>query len=114
MSGPKQRNREGRMLARTLLISCVVSLAALKPLAAGILGDVPDGIVCDLEKGKLVVYAARQLEDGSTLYEALERQFTTVITIDPQGILRWENRPDCDGKSVDELRSEGKAFDFGG
>jgi hypothetical protein len=38
----------------------------------------------------------------------------TVITIDAQGILHWANRPGCDGKSIEQLREEGKAFDFSG
>lgn len=87
---------------------------SLRPAAAELLEGVPDAIVCDFEDGKLVVYAARRLADGSTLYESLEREFMTVITIDAQGVLHWENRPGCDGKSVDQLREEGKAFDFSG
>jgi hypothetical protein len=70
--------------------------------------------VCDVGKGKLVVYVARRMDDGSTLYEALEREFSIVITIDAQGILHWDNNAGCDGKSVDQLRGEGKAFDLAG
>jgi hypothetical protein len=103
------------MTARSILFACAAALVlALRPAAAGLLEGVPDAIVCEFEKGKLVVYVARRLEDGSTLYEALEREFMTVITVDAQGILHWDNRPGCDGKSVDQLREEGKAFDFSG
>ncbi|HEX5078830.1 MAG TPA: hypothetical protein VFV80_06720 [Geminicoccaceae bacterium] len=103
------------MSRRSILLACAAAaVLPLRPAAAGMLGDVPDAIVCDIEKGKLVVYAARRLEDGSTLYEALEREFMAVITIDPQGVLHWANRPGCDGKSVGQLREEGKAFDFSG
>jgi hypothetical protein len=103
------------MTARSILFACVLAtILSLRPAAAGLLEGVPDAIVCEFENGKLVVYVARELEDGSTLYESLEREFMTVITIDPQGILHWENRPDCDGKSVEQLREEGKAFDFSG
>jgi hypothetical protein len=103
------------MTARSILFACAVAMImALRPAAAGLLGDVPDGIVCAVGTGKLVVYVARRLDDGSTLYESLEREFMTVITIDPKGVLHWDNRPDCDGKSVDQLRQEGKAFDFAG
>jgi hypothetical protein len=101
-----------RMTARSILLAGAAMLAVLHPAEAGLLEGVPDAIVCDFENGKLVVYAARRMADGSTLYEALEREFMTIITIDAQGILHWENRPDCDGKSVDQLREEGKAFDF--
>jgi hypothetical protein len=103
------------MRARSILFACAVAMVlTLRPAAAGLLEGVPDAIVCDFESGKLVVYAARRMADGSTLYESLEREFMTVITIDAQGILHWENRPGCDGKSVDQLRDEGKAFDFSG
>lgn len=101
------------MTARWILFACaLVMLLPLRPAAAGLLEGVPDAIVCDFEDGKLVVYVARRLADGSTLYESLQREFMTVITIDAQGILHWDNRPGCDGKSVDQLREEGKAFDF--
>ena len=103
------------MTARSILFACAVAMIlSLRPAAPGLLEGVPDAIVCDFESGKLVVYVARRLEDGSTLYESLEREFMTVITIDAQGILQWENRPGCDGKSIDQLREEGKAFDFSG
>ena len=103
------------MTARSILLACAVAaVMSLHPAIAGMLEGVPDAIVCDLGKGKLVVYVARRLDDGSTLYESLEREFMTVITIDSQGILHWENRPGCDGKSIEQLREEGKVFDFSG
>jgi hypothetical protein len=103
------------MTVRSILFACaVVMMLSPQPAAAGMLGGVPDAIVCDFESGKIVVYAARRLNDGSTQYESLEREFMTVITIDAQGILHWANRPGCDGKSVEQLRQEGKAFDFSG
>jgi hypothetical protein len=102
------------MTARSLLFACAAAIFAAAPAAAGMLSDVPDAIVCDLGKGKLVVYVARRLDDGSTLYEPLEREFSIVITIDAEGVLHWDNNPGCDGKSVDQLRDEGKAFDLAG
>lgn len=101
------------MTARSILFACAVALLA-GPAAAGMLDDVPDAIVCDVGKGRLVVYVARRMDDGSTLYEALEREFSTIITIDAKGVLHWDNNASCDGKSVDQLRGEGKAFDFAG
>lgn len=101
------------MTARLILLACALAMTmALRPAAAGLLGDAPDAIVCAVGKGKLVVYAARRLDDGSTLYETLEREFSAVITIDPQGVLHWANRPDCDGKNVEQLRQDGQAVDF--
>jgi hypothetical protein len=103
------------MTARPILLACALAmLLSLRPAVAGLLEGVPDAIVCDFESGKVVVYVARRLADGSTQYESLEREFVTEITIDAQGILHWQNRPGCDGKSVDQLREEGKAFDFPG
>jgi hypothetical protein len=102
------------MNARSILFACAASLAATGPAAASLLGDVPDALVCDVGKGKLVVYVARRLDDGSTLYESLEREFSIVITIDAQGVLHWANNASCDGKTVEQLRDEGKAFDLAG
>jgi hypothetical protein len=102
-----------RMTARSVLLACALAMLALsRPATAGMLEGAPDAIVCDFESGSLVVYAARRMQDGTTLYESLEREFTAVITVDAHGVLHWENRPDCDGKSVDQLRDEGRAFDF--
>jgi hypothetical protein len=101
------------MTARSILPAFVMAMAATGTAAAGMLDNVPDAIVCDVGKGKLVVYVARRLDDGSTAYEALEREFTTDITIDDQGVLHWDNNP-CDGKTVDQLRDEGRAFDLAG
>jgi len=103
------------MTGRTILIACFAAqLMALGPAAAGMIEGVPDAIVCDVGKGKLVAYVARRLDDGSTLYESLEREFSIVITVDAKGILHWDNNASCDGKSVDQLRGEGKAFDLAG
>jgi hypothetical protein len=109
------RSGKALMSARSILLAFAIAMfVSLGPAAAGLLDDVPDAIVCDLGKGKLVVYVARRLDDGSTLYEALAREFTTIITVDPKGVLHWENNAGCDGKSVDQLRDEGRAFDFAG
>jgi hypothetical protein len=103
------------MTARSILFAlALATILVPRPAAAGLLEGVPDAIVCDFEGGKLVVYVARRLADGSTQYQSLEHEFMTDITIDAQGILHWPNRPGCDGKSVDQLREEGKAFDFPG
>lgn len=103
------------MTARSVLFACaaLLTVATLRPASAEVLPGVPDVIVCGLQEGALVVYVARRLNDGSTLYESLEHEFMTEITIDASGILHWQNRPDCDGKSVQQLRDQGKAFDFG-
>jgi len=102
------------MTAGSILPALVIAMAAaIGSAAAGMLDNVPDAIVCDVGKGKLVIYVARRLDDGSTLYESLEREFTTVIKVDSQGVLHWDNNP-CDGKTVDQLRDEGRAFDLAG
>lgn len=103
------------MTVRSILLACALVLVATgRPASAEVLQGVPDVIACDLEQGKIVVYVARRLNDGSTLYESLEREYMAVITIDANGILHWQNQPSCDGKSVQQLREQGSAFDFGG
>jgi uncharacterized protein YdaL len=104
------------MTARSILFACAALVLVMtgRPTNAEILQGVPDVIVCDVGKGKIVVYVARRLDDGSTLYEALEREFVAEVTIDTNGVIHWENQPSCDGKSVQQLRDQGSVFDFGG
>jgi uncharacterized protein YdaL len=104
------------MTARSILFACAALVLVMtgRPTNAEILQGVPDVIVCDVGKGKIVVYVARRLDDGSTLYEALEREFVAEVTIDANGVLHWENQPNCDGKNIQQLRDQGSVFDFGG
>ena len=85
---------------------CVVLLPRMAP--AEIFSGFPDVIVCTPQKWKIVFYVDRQDDDGVVWYRTMERQ---VSQIDKQGIFRRKNGPDCNGKSVEQLRKEGKAFD---
>jgi hypothetical protein len=75
------------MTARSTLFACSEAMITLsRPAAAGLLEDVPDAMVCDFGNGRPAA----------------------------EDILHCENRPDCDGKTVDQLREQGMVFGFCG
>ena len=100
-------------------LACAVCILALAPSAhAGVFGGAPDAIVCSVDDpidvqpwDKLVFYVSARLENGGILYKTLTSN-PVLVTVDPDGRLQAKNLADCDGKSVDELRELGRAFDL--
>lgn len=85
---------------------------------AGVFSGRPDVLVCSVEDpvnvqpwDKFVFYVSARLEDGSVLYKSLTSN-PVLVTISRDGRVEAENLSDCDGKTVAELRAEGRAFDF--
>lgn len=100
-----------------LLIGSILMLAAL-PTAADIFAGVPDVIVCTVEiemehlrRGRVVFYLDAQEEGGDTLYKTLGAS-PLILQIDQEGKVNPGGLPDCNGKSIKELRDAGRAFDF--
>lgn len=60
---------------------------------------------------KFVFCVSARLEDGGVLYKSLTSN-SVLVTITADGRVEAENLADCDGKTVAELRDEGRAFDF--
>lgn len=85
---------------------CGTSLSRMA--RAEIFTGFPDGIVCKAPKFKIVFYVDRQDGDGVVWYKTMERQ---VAKIDKQGVFRRQNGRDCNGKTVEQLRKQGKTFD---
>jgi len=78
----------------------------------------PDVLVCSVDDpidaqpwDKFVFYVSARLEDGSVLYKSLTSN-PVLVTITADGQVRAENLVDCDGRTIAELREEGRAFDF--
>lgn len=78
----------------------------------------PDVLVCSVHDpidvqpwDKFVFYVSARLEDGSVLYKSLTSN-PVLVTITTSGLVDAENLEDCDGKTIDELREEGRAFNF--
>ena len=56
-------------------------------------------------------YVSARLEDGGILYKSLTSN-PILVTITTDGLVDAKNLEDCDGKTVDELRAEGRASEF--
>ncbi len=85
---------------------------------AGVFAGRPDVLVCSVNDpaeiqpwDQFVFYVSGRLEDGGVLYKSLTSNPVLVI-VRPDGRVEAENLADCDGKTVAELRAEGRAFDF--
>lgn len=85
---------------------------------AGVFAGRPDVLVCSVDDpvneqpwDKFVFYVSARLEDGSILYKSLTSN-PVLVKIATNGRVEAKNLKDCDGKTVAELRKEGRAFDF--
>ena len=105
------------VLLATALIG--LSLLAFTDISrAGAFAGRPDVLVCSVDDpinvqpwDKFVFYVSARLEDGSVLYKSLTSN-PVLVTVTTDGRVEAENLADCDGKTVAELRDEGRAFDF--
>ncbi len=97
-----------------------LALAALSvPSAhAGIIPGMPDAIVCSVKDPtgvlpweRMVFYVSAHTRDGSTLYKSSTSD-PVVLMVSAEGIVDGANLADCDGRSVDSLRKDNKAFNF--
>lgn len=103
---------------RNKLVGCaVIAVMTLGSLVqAAIIEDFPDAIVCSVKDPtgflpweELVFYVSAHTRDGETLYKTLTSD-PVVIIVDNEGVLQASNLADCDGRPVDELLEEGRAF----
>jgi len=85
---------------------------------AGVFSGRPDVLVCSVDDpigvqpwDQFVFYVSARLKDGSVLYKSLTSN-PVLVTIGEDGRVTAENLVDCDGRTVDELRAAGRAFDF--
>lgn len=85
---------------------------------AGVFKERPDVVVCSVDDpvnvqrwDQLAFYVSARLEGGDVLYKSLTSN-PVLVTISPDGRVDAPNLADCDGKTVAELRDEGRAFDF--
>lgn len=108
--------------AKACLAALGAVTAALMAFPAVVLGGVfpgrPDVLVCSVDDpidaqpwDQFVFYVSARLEDGGVLYKSLTSN-PVLVTITPDGRVQAKNLADCDGKTVTELRDEGRAFDF--
>jgi hypothetical protein len=92
-------------------------LALIVPTAdAEIIAGMPDAIVCSVKDPtgrlpweKLVYYVSAQMSDGATLYKTLTSD-PVVLLVSAAGIVDGANLADCDGRSIESLAEEQRAF----
>ena len=105
------------MLARHCAALIAVTGLTLSPALAGILDNAPDAIVCQFAAtakrpgGLLVFYVDARFEDGRLLYKSLGVP-PLQLTVDADGAIEAGKIAECHGKTLRELRADGRAFDF--
>jgi len=99
--------------------------AAVLPLSAAvtraeIIDAMPDVIVCSVKDptgmlswDRLVYYVSAHMTSGDTLFKTLTSD-PVVLLVSDAGIVKGPNLADCDGRSIESLRGEGRAFDITG
>ena len=89
-----------------LVVSASFSATAAQ---AEIFEGYPDAIVCRIADKQAVVYISVFYDDGSAVYEALSKE---VAKVTPDHVFHRSNAKDCDGKTLEQLKQEGKTRDF--
>jgi hypothetical protein len=86
--------------------------------SGAVFDDRPDAIVCSvsdptgvLRWDELVFWVSARMREGDTLYKTLTSD-PVVLVVDVEGRIRGRNLADCDGRSVSELRAEGRTVDL--
>ena len=102
-----------RFLAALIAVTGLVAM----PASAGIFGDAPDAVLCpfpgtgDLPNALVVFYVEAQGENGALLYASMGVS-PVKFFVDAGGKIEEGNIAECHGKTLQELRDEGRAFDF--
>ena len=103
-----------------LVLTVAAALAAWSAPAthAGIIPGMPDAIVCSVKDPtgvlpweRMVFYVSAHTRDGRTLYKSSTSD-PVVLMVSAEGIVDGANLADCDGRSVESLRKDKKAFSF--
>lgn len=107
----------GTVLARVGAAFGVVVTMSLSPASAGMFDGVADAIVCPLPPvagrpgGLVVFYVDARVDNGNTVYRPMG-QSAIRLTVDTNGVVQSTNLAECHGKTVQQLREAGRAFDF--
>lgn len=108
------------MLSRSSLFLLLAGLSFSNTVTAGVIGDLPDAVVCSVKDPtgflpweELVFYVSAHTRDGDTLYKTLTSD-PVVLIVAPNGIINASNLADCDGRDIAELIEQGRAFHLTG
>ncbi len=100
-----------------------VAVGALLSLAASsarteIISGMPDVIVCSVQDPtgvlpweRMVFYVSAYMRDGRTLYKSSTSD-PVLLMVSADGVVDGANLADCDGRSIESLRKDNKAFTF--
>lgn len=106
------------MLRIYALLTVVMLTAAIKPVSAGIVEDLPDAVVCSVNDptgiiswDELVFFLSAHTRNGDTLYKTLTSG-PVLLIVAADGIIDAPNLSDCDGRNIQELVAAGRAFDL--
>ncbi len=104
------------MLRNIAILSILFTLVVPRPVDAGIIGDLPDAIVCSVKDPtgflsweELVFFVSAHTRDGDTLYKTLTSD-PVVLIVSANGIIQASNLADCDGRDIQDLFDTGRAF----
>ncbi len=94
----------------TPLVSVLCLIIVPGPSDPGVMEGFPDMIVCKkADGGKVVLTIMQTFADGSAAYRG---RGNNVAIVGTDSVIRREGAADCNGKTLEQLRSEGKAFDL--
>lgn len=105
------------MLNRLCAALIAVTGITMSPAFAGIFDGAPDAITCEFPAtgnrpaGQLVFYVDVRALDGRLLYKSLGALKLHLI-VSADGRIEDGNIAGCNGKTLQELRASGRAFDF--
>jgi hypothetical protein len=90
-----------------VIVGLVVSasFSAATAAQAEIFEGYPDAIVCRSADRQVVVYIDVIKDDGSAIYKTLGND---VAQVTPDHVFHRLNAKDCDGKTLEQLKQEGK------
>jgi hypothetical protein len=92
---------------RGLVVSA--SLLAATTAHAEIFEGYPDAIICKGPNFRAIGYISQVRDDGSAVYMSLTQAFGIVT---PDRVFHREGLKDCDGKTLEQLKQEGKTRGF--
>ena len=100
---------KSRFIGAILGLVVSASLLAATAAHAEIFEGYPDAIICRTAKLRGVFYIDVVKDDGSAVYSTPGR---TSAKVTPDHVFHREGIKDCDGKTLEQLKQEGKTREF--
>jgi len=108
-----------KMLSTHVVLAAAAWTMATQGVQAAIFEGFPDAVICEFPEiadrlsGEVIFYVDVRLEDGRVLYKPLGTG--PRMEIGKDGVIHTASAgQSCDGQTVQQLRDEGRAIEFGG